>query len=92
MGKNDIQELIEQTLQIRDYAYAPYSDYPVGALAVTEDGRYFSGCNVENVSYPAGSCAERNAIASAIAAGNKNFAFIICLLYTSDAADELTDV
>ena len=43
-----------------------YSGYPVGAAVLGEDGNIFTGCNVENVSYPAGMCAERNAIGSAV--------------------------
>jgi len=50
-------------------AYAPYSNYPVGALIVTEGGQTFSGCNVENASYPEGHCAETAAIAAMVIAG-----------------------
>ena len=54
-----------------DKAYSPYSDYPVGALIVTEDGQTFAGCNVENASYPEGNCAETAAIAAMVMAGHK---------------------
>ena len=54
-----------------DKAYAPYSNYPVGALIVTENGHTFAGCNVENASYPEGNCAETAAIAAMVMAGHQ---------------------
>ncbi|WP_425041132.1 cytidine deaminase [Primorskyibacter sp. S187A] len=59
----------EQALQIREKAYAPYSDFPVGAVVQTPSGETFAGCNVENVAYPEGTCAEAGAIAAMVAAG-----------------------
>ena len=52
-------------------AYVPYSNYPVGALIVTDNGNTYSGCNVENASYPLGNCAEASAIASMVNGGEK---------------------
>ena len=54
-------------------AYAPYSNYNVGAAMLCADGEVFTGCNVENASYGLTNCAERTAIFSAIAAGRKDF-------------------
>ena len=50
-------------------AYVPYSNYPVGVLIITDKGNTFSGCNVENASYPLGNCAEASAIAAMVMGG-----------------------
>jgi len=56
-------------LAVRENAYAPYSHFKVGAAIRSENGTVFAGCNVENVAYPEGTCAEAGAIAAMIAAG-----------------------
>ena len=61
--------LRECALAVRENAYAPYSRFKVGAALQTEDGTVYSGCNVENVAYPEGTCAEAGAIAAMCAAG-----------------------
>ena len=67
------KELIEIAISTMENAYAPYSQFNVGAAILTKDGRIFVGCNIENAAYPAGICAERSAIASAISSGAKEF-------------------
>lgn len=63
------QDLYEQAREAAGRAYAPYSRFRVGAVVVADDGRVFTGCNVENAAYGSGICAEGNAISSAAAAG-----------------------
>ncbi len=55
-------------------AYCPYSKYPVGAAVLTLDGQIYTGCNVENVSYGLGNCAERTALFKAVSVGCREFA------------------
>ena len=71
-------------------AYVPYSKFPVGAAAITDDGRLVTGANVENASYGLGLCAECSLVSELFrTGGGKLVAFAcVCLLYTSDAADE----
>lgn len=64
-----IQSLISEAMSAREKAYAPYSKFYVGAAVLADDGRVFQGCNVENASYPAGSCAETIAVNKAVSEG-----------------------
>src|SRR5688500_19309056 len=67
----DRERLPTAALDARDNAYAPYSGFPVGAAVETEAGACFSGCNVENRAFPQTICAERSAVAAAVAGGGR---------------------
>ena len=61
--------LKDAALKVRENAHAPYSNFKVGAAVLSGSGVVYSGCNVENVAYPEGTCAEAGAIAAMVAAG-----------------------
>ena len=65
-----VEDLVEVAREARSRAYVPYSNFPVGA-AVIADGQVFAAPNIENASYPSSMCAERNAVAMAVAAGHR---------------------
>ena len=62
-------DLVERAERVAARAYAPYSNYEVGAVVRANDGREFEGVNVENAAYPLGVCAEKSALVAAVAAG-----------------------
>jgi cytidine deaminase len=76
LTKQEKQALIDLANTARQRAYAPYSNYPVGAALQTKSGRLFTGVNVENAAYPQTMCAERVAIYKAVSEGEKDFEVI----------------
>ncbi|MDA9116815.1 cytidine deaminase [Pontimonas sp.] len=76
MSGIDWAELKKAAIAAMRHAYAPYSDFPVGAAALVDDGRIVSGCNVENASYGVGLCAECSLVSQlAMTGGGKLVAF-----------------
>ncbi len=72
-----LEELKALAISMQEKAYCPYSHFPVGAALECSDGTVFTGCNIENASYPVGSCAERTAVSKAISEGYHSFKRIV---------------
>ncbi|MCA0970387.1 cytidine deaminase [Halobacillus litoralis] len=70
------KQLIEEAKKMTEMTYTPYSKFPVGAALLTEDGKVYTGCNIENAAYPVTCCAERVAIFKAISEGDYKFSQI----------------
>jgi len=77
-------DLLKAARQVRERAYAPYSNFKVGAAIRGASGQIYQGCNVENVAYPEGTCAEAGAIAAMIAAGETQLT-AVCVIADSPA-------
>ncbi len=71
--------LFETALKIMENAYAPYSKFSVGAAILSSNGNIYSGCNVENISYPCGTCAEQGAISAMVAGGDAEISEILII-------------
>lgn len=65
--------LIEEAMKAREFAWAPYSSFRVGAALLASNGKVYRGCNIENAAFTPGNCAERTAIFKAVSEGNKSF-------------------
>lgn len=87
MEENRCRELIKVALEQRSYAYAPYSGFRVGAALLAQNGKIYTGCNIENASYGASNCAERTAFFKAVSEGVKEFQ-AICI--TGGAQEKVT--
>lgn len=75
-----VQELTQKAVEAQEHSYCPYSHYKVSAAVLTENGKIFTGCNVENATYPAGCCAERTAIFKAVSEGSTDIKAIAIVL------------
>jgi len=82
----NIKELAAAAEKASKHAYAPYSEFKVGAALITDDGTIITGCNVENASYGGTICAERNAATTAVAQGYTDFEGIAIYSETSPPA------
>lgn len=82
----DKKELIDAAVQVRTKAYAPYSNFAVGAALLTKSGQVFVGCNVENISLGLTTCAEQGAVSAAIAAGEKDFVAMVVVADSKEPA------
>ena len=80
--KRELQSLIEIATEARERAFAPFSDFRVGAAVETEDGEVYTGCNVESASYGLTVCAERVAIWKAISEGARCFGRLVIVADT----------
>ena len=77
MEKDLRQKLIDLAIAARQWAYAPYSHYAVGAVVLTDSGKIYDGANIENSAYPTSICAERVAIFKAVSEGERCFKTIV---------------
>jgi len=77
-------DLRQRALSVREQAYAPYSQFKVGAAVRTASGAVFVGCNVENAAYPEGTCAEAGAIAAMVAGGETKLAEVYVVAGSPD--------
>lgn len=72
-----VQLLFDAARQAREAAYAPYSNFLVGAALLDEQGRIHAGCNVENAAYPQGVCAEAGALSAMVLAGGRSLRAVL---------------
>ncbi len=80
----DLEALAAHAWRARENAYSPYSKFAVGAALATETGEIFVGCNVENASFSLTICAERSAVAAAVAAGFRKFSAVALAAETEE--------
>ncbi|MBM7584718.1 cytidine deaminase [Bacillus pakistanensis] len=79
----DHTQLIEEAKKARELAYVPYSKFKVGAALLTNDGKVYHGCNIENAAYSMCNCAERTALFKAYSEGDKDFQMIAVVADTN---------
>ena len=84
----DRRELIRAAFRAREYAYAPYSHFAVGAALLSQSGKINPGCNIECASYSVTNCAERTALFKAVSEGECNFTAIAVVGARTDRSDD----
>ena len=82
----DKNVLIKSAVEVKKYAYTPYSHFAVGAALLTKSGKIFTGCNIENLSFRLTICAEEAAIAAAVAGGERDFTAIAVVADSNEPA------
>lgn len=70
---DETKHLVQEAIEARNSAYTPYSHFTVGAALLTQDGKIYRGCNIENAAYSPGNCAERTAFFKAVSEGERKF-------------------
>ena len=83
MDKKLAEEMIELAIGQLQYSYTPYSGFKVGAALLTKDGKFYTGCNIENAAFTPTNCAERTAIFKAVSEGEREFR-AICIVGGKD--------
>ena len=83
MERQLAEEMIERAIAQLGYAYVPYSGFRVGAVLLTEEGKMYTGCNIENAAYTPTNCAERTAFFKAVSEGERRFR-AICIVGGKD--------
>lgn len=78
----EMNQLIEEAKIAMEKAYAPYSKFQVGAALLTEDGKIYHGCNIENAAYSMTNCAERTALFKAYSEGDRKFSLLVVVADT----------
>ena len=85
MDKKLAEEMIELAIGQLQYSYTPYSGFKVGAVLLTKDGKFYTGCNIENAAFTPTNCAERTAFFKAVSEGEREFR-AICIVGGKDGA------
>lgn len=85
----EFEAIVKEALHMREFSYVPYSHFRVGAALMTEDGKIYTGCNIENAAYTPSNCAERTAFFKAVSEGERKFA-AIAIAGGAEDAEELS--
>lgn len=86
-----MKELVKKAFEAQKFSYVPYSNFQVGAALLTKSGKIYTGCNIENASYPVTNCAERTAIFKAVSEGETDFVAIAIVGNAKGAKSEDID-